>query len=209
MAAPQNIKQIAFPNVTASSLILGIANGTIPFPGTSGVNGIILHGDTGNGKTACAKLLPQAIQNAINPVQIKTRYEDCTPPNNGIDLLEQIKTQIGMQVLNGAYHYIVLDEFDNLTAAAMKQLKSVMNYGQDHAVFILTTNHLNKISAPIQQRCKIVNYNPSCPTVWIPVVSQEIQALGKRPVSSVDILNKLILPENNLRRALDRVSQLP
>ena len=209
MAAPQNVKQIAFPNIAASSLILGIANGTIPFPGTSGVNGIVLHGDTGNGKTACAKLLPQAIQNAINAVPIKARFEDCTAPNNGTVLMKSIKTQIGMQTLSGNYHYIILDEVDNLTGDAMKQLKSVMNYGRDHAVFILTTNHLNKIPAPIQQRCKIINYNPSCPTVWIPVVSQEIQALGKKPVSNVDILNKLILPENNLRRALDRVSQLP
>ncbi|MDR8400408.1 AAA family ATPase [Paraburkholderia sp. USG1] len=208
MAAPQNIHQVALPNDNAKDLILGIATGKIPFPGTSGINGIILHGNTGNGKTACAKLLPQAIQNTYNSVPIKAAFYDCTPPNNGKDLMETIKTQISMCALNGEYHYIILDEFDNLTAGAMKQLKSVMNFGQDHAVFIMTTNHLGKIPDAVQERCKIIDYNPSCPTVWIPPVSQALQARAKT-MSNTDIVNKLILPENNLRRALDRVSALP
>jgi DNA polymerase III delta prime subunit len=208
MAAPQNIHQIAFPNDDAKNLTLGIANGTIPFPGTSGVNGIILHGKTGNGKTACAKLLPQAIQNTYNPVPIKAAFYDCTPPNDGKVLMAGIKTQIGLTALNGTYHYLILDEVDNLTQAAMKQLKSVMNFGQGHAVFIMTTNHLGKIPDAVQERCKIIDYNPSCPTVWIHPVSQALQARAKT-MSVTDILNKLILPENNLRRALDRVSALP
>jgi len=60
---PKTISDIVFPCQHTSDLIHDIISGNLPFP-MSGKNGILLHGVPGTGKSALAKLLPDAIEAA-------------------------------------------------------------------------------------------------------------------------------------------------
>jgi replication-associated recombination protein RarA len=57
---PQNITDIVYGSDNAKELVSQIVSGEIPFP-FSGVNGIILYGPNGTGKSALARILPAAI----------------------------------------------------------------------------------------------------------------------------------------------------
>ena len=50
-------------------------------------------------------------------------------------------------------------------SAAIASLKAIMN--QRNVIFILTTNHLNKITSAVQNRCHLFDMNEPPPTGWV------------------------------------------
>ena len=62
-------------------------------------------------------------------------------------------------------HFVILDEVDNLTAAAHASLKAVMNF--THVVFILTTNNLDKVDKGIINRSILLDMNAAPTTDWV------------------------------------------
>ena len=73
-------------------------------------------------------------------------------------------------------HYVILDEVDLLTVAASASLKSIMN--RKSVVFILTTNHLNKIDLGVQNRSVLVDLNAPPVNTWVNKIKAIYQASG-------------------------------
>lgn len=159
--------------------LYAILNGTINFPG-NGVTGLLLYGVPGTGKTTMANLLPGWIESAKSTNFLSTNsvgklidltnptysFQSCAQGQNGSVLMTAIQNQTGFYSFNSSgLHYVILDEVDLLTTAAISSLKSIMN--RNNVVFILTTNNLNKLENPVHNRCHLLNMNAPPTAGWV------------------------------------------
>jgi DNA polymerase III delta prime subunit len=166
-----------------------LIDGTIPMPGTK--SGILIYGIYGTGKTTMANLLPGWLETAkttqclaSNPAgqvsdttQPVYNLHSCAQGQNGSALMTLIQNQTSFVSWNSSnLHYVILDEVDLLTAAASASLKSIMN--RQDVVFIMTTNHLNKIDRGVQNRCILVDLNAPPTTAWVNKIQDIYQASG-------------------------------
>ncbi|ABX14201.1 AAA family ATPase [Burkholderia multivorans] len=208
------LNNMTYPSQVTHDQIQMVLSPTYRFP-ADGKNGLILYGPYGTGKTTVAELLPAAIEAKHSAETPNVRAEACRPSHNGVDLIASISEQIIHFPMSGTHHYIILDEVDNLTPAAMQQLKSAMNrpYGsQNHdAVFIMTTNHVEKIDQGVIGRSRLVSFEPMSMTVWIPLARQ---ALFKNGISNINLVTdgfirrRIITKGNNPRAILDNCQEM-
>ncbi len=172
-----------------------VLNGMINFP-ANGVSGLVLYGIYGTGKTTMANLLPGWIETAKttkflvnNPVgQLVDQtdpyfiFQACAQGQNGASVIGNIQNSTSLISLNDSgLHYVILDEVDILTAAAITSFKSIMN--QKNVVFILTTNNLNKIDQGVMNRSILLDMNAAPTNEWITKITSIYQLSGLVPPS--------------------------
>lgn len=156
-----------------------VLDGTVKFPG-NGVCSLLLHGIYGTGKTTMAMLLPGWIEtckqtdflteNSVGQVidQMQPNYTllPCAQGQNGVTLINNIQISTSLMSFNySSLHYVILDEVDLLTPAASASLKSIMN--RTEVVFIMTTNHLNKVDPGVVNRSILLDMNAAPTNVWV------------------------------------------
>ena len=159
-----------------------ILDATLSFP-DNGVNGIVLHGLYGTGKTTMANLLPGLIETAklnsnalaipigdlsdtMDPAQ---SYHPCIQGQNGVGLINSIQNATSFVAWNASgLHYVILDEVDLLTDAAKASFKALMN--RTNVVFIMTTNHLNEVDPGVQNRSVLIDMNAPPAQHWRPIL---------------------------------------
>lgn len=199
---PKSLSDIVFTQSAQRNHLRDDVTGRSGMP-SNGINGILLVGDTGSGKSTLAKLLPDWIEVAHGGDEAYFTPHQITSSNGGVALLEKIEQQIQLVPICQKFHYIVLDEVDLLSAAAMNKLKSVMNIGYKSCIWIMTTNDFNQISLPVQNRCHpyFLNHAPS--SEWLPLFQRILSDHGITDISAGEMLEQIDMCNGSGRTVID------
>jgi DNA polymerase III delta prime subunit len=154
----------------------------------------LLYGLYGTGKTTMAKLLPGVLETARTTNCLQSMlagqvsdqvgplydYHACASGQNGTSVIQGIQNKTSFIPFNtSGLHYVILDEIDNLTDLAQASFKAIMN--RSNVVFIMTTNHLDKVDLGIQNRSILIDMNLPPPQQWRPLLRRVFTDAGLAP----------------------------
>lgn len=175
-ANPKKLQEVAFETANARAHMGQIVGGTYGFPG-SGMNGIILHGPVGAGKTTLARLIPDLMEQTQISMDCPWREEyNIAKGNNGVDFVHKVDQFCYTNNFTGKYTYVILNEVNNLSADAMSQLKSIMDNHQKRVVFIMTTNEFYKLEKGVIDRSYCFSFNNVPAFVWVQSMRRVLKA---------------------------------
>ena len=126
--------------------ITGILNAT-PL-----VNLMLSSSGSGLGKTSLAKII-------VNELEADDLFINASLDRNVDIIRNDVIRFVTGRSLNGNKKVVIFDEIDNMSRNAQLSLKSLMETHSSNAVFIFTSNYLNKIENALISRCVVIDYN--------------------------------------------------
>lgn len=174
---PKTIDEYVFSDITTENKIKEWINNK-DFPH------LLFYGPAGTGKTTLVSLLLKYCE-----VEDYTRINASN--KTGIDDTREVINYASIPPSEGNFKVIILEEMDRLSPQAQDSLKTVMEDYSEWCRFILTTNHINKITPPIKSRCQDIEIKKLNNEQFITRIVSILQS-EKINISSIDILTPYI-----------------
>ena len=95
-------------------------------------------------------------------------------------------------------------EVEALTDQAMAILKSVMN--TPGCIFIMTTNHFEKIERGVQDRCHCIPFLAAAAQKWLPLAHRMLASAGISTISDQMLINVINPCNGSARQIIDAIT---
>ena len=118
---------------------------------------LLLVGPPGTGKTSAGNAIVHTMLGEWNN-EMNVLWTNASDDRGISYLRENIKTFARLSGIGVSRKIIFLDEADGLTSSSQDALRGIMEKYAKRVLFILTANHLGKISSAIQSRCKVYQF---------------------------------------------------
>jgi DNA polymerase III delta prime subunit len=144
---PKKLDNLVLPESYKSDFENGIQKNEVPH--------LCFSGPPGSGKTCIAQILTSKegiIQNRADNV---LEVDGSAKATRGITFVEDVIEQYLKipPAKPDKYKIVFIDEADQLTEAAFKSLRHIMEKYSQHSRFILTCNYVSKIEEAVMSRC--------------------------------------------------------
>ncbi len=148
------------------------------YAGGGNTRPLLFYGPAGSGKSAFAKALAVNVCADIQPSDILFINGSL---DNSIDTVrEKIVTFATTTKFNAAsLSVVIIDEADGFSGSAQNALKGEVDRLMPYTLFILTTNHLEKLAAPVRDRCKLVHFPWPMPSELLLTAQAIVTAEGE------------------------------
>ena len=172
-ARPKCLVDFAYESQADLQKLQAITSGSYGFPSPS-MSGILLHGEYGAGKSTLAKLLPSSFEPSLQPYVLNGWCEEIavTSGSNGVNIFPALQSLAHKVPYGQNCSYVIMHEVDWLTTAAMQQLKGIMDESNGRVIYIMSTNHLNRVDGGIRNRSYEIGFNFVQPNAWIPSIQR-------------------------------------
>lgn len=118
----------------------------------------IFYGHYGTGKTSLARILIGKYTKDKPHLEINSSLHTSIDTLRGI--IEDFCKTVPMMESVDSMKYIFLDEFERTSIQFQDGLKAFVEQYHKNVRFIITTNHLNKVSEGIKSRFSVINFDP-------------------------------------------------
>jgi len=127
---------------------------------------ILLHGDTGCGKTTLARIVAKKFKiDALDIMEIDSANF------RGIDTVRDIGKKIKFQPINSDARMWIIDEVQKMTSDAQNAFLKILEEPVKNRFFMLCTTDPQKLIAPLQGRCIKLKVNPLSDSQMIELLS--------------------------------------
>ena len=123
---------------------------------------LLLAGPSGTGKTSAGNAIVHTMLGEWNN-DMNVLWTNASDDRGIAYLRENIKTFARLSGVGVSRKVIFLDEADGLTSSSQDALRGIMEKYAKRVLFILTVNHIGKISSAIKSRCKVYYFKRLSP----------------------------------------------